>query len=50
MNKATEQITSILSACGCAPSVTTDRRGNDIIKVNAPAAPGENSKREELKK
>ena len=33
---ATKQITAILTACGCAPTVTTDERGNDQIKVNAP--------------
>lgn len=36
MNKATKQITDILSACGCAPAVTTDNNGNDTIKINAP--------------
>lgn len=34
---ATKQITAILTACGCTPTVTTDGRGNDQIKVNAPA-------------
>lgn len=33
---ATKQITAILTACGCTPTVTTDDRGNDQIKVNAP--------------
>jgi hypothetical protein len=50
MNKATKEITSILRACGCAPTVATDTNGNNIIKVNAPAAPENNIKREGLKK
>ena len=33
---ATKNIIDILKACGCAPTVTTDGRGNDQIKVNAP--------------
>ena len=35
---ATKAIMDILKACGCAPTVTTDGRGNDFIKVNAPRA------------
>jgi hypothetical protein len=34
---ATKQIIDILTACGCKPTVTTDERGNDQIKINAPA-------------
>lgn len=33
---ATKQIMDILTACGCKPTVTTDERGNDQIKINAP--------------
>lgn len=33
---STKQIIDILTACGCTPTVTTDERGNDQIKVNAP--------------
>ena len=35
---ATKQIIDILKAMGAAPTVTTDGRGNDLIKVNAPRA------------
>ena len=33
---AINHITSILSACGANPTVTTDKNGNGYIKVNAP--------------
>jgi len=33
---AINHITSILTACGANPTVTTDKNGNAIIKVNAP--------------
>lgn len=33
---AINSITSILSACGANPTVTTDKNGNSYIKVNAP--------------
>ena len=35
MNKATEQITNILRACGCTPTVSGNK-----IKVNAPVIKG----------
>lgn len=34
---AIKQITSILTACGCAPTVEK-RNGETVIKVNAPTA------------
>lgn len=34
----TGQICDVLRACGCAPAVTTDATGAEIIKVNAPPA------------
>lgn len=33
---AINHITSILTACGANPTVTTDKNGNAKIKVNAP--------------
>ena len=34
--KAAENITAILTACGCKPTTTTNKNGDTIIKVNAP--------------
>lgn len=34
---AIKQITSILAACGCAPTVE-NKNGETVIKVNAPTA------------
>ena len=34
--KAIDQITAILSACGCNPTTHTDGTGAVTIKVNAP--------------
>lgn len=42
---AIKQITSILTACGCAPTVE-NRNGETVITVNAPTA----EKSEDLKK
>lgn len=33
-------ITETLTACGCAPSITTDENGDILIKVNAPTVNG----------
>ena len=40
---AINAITSILSACGASPTVTTDSNGNAKIKVNAPEITPEKS-------
>lgn len=34
----TNQITSILTACGCKPAVVVSKNGSVVVKVNAPKA------------
>lgn len=50
MNMATKHITDILKACGCAPTVTQDNTGADIIKINAPVVNNIKKEAETLKK